>query len=87
MAAVPGTSNHGLGLAFDAALWVEVSPGKWKIVPVGSNKLFFAWLEKNVLDFGFAWNNKTENWHLEYFAGDKVPQRVLDVEALLGIQV
>ncbi len=87
MAAVPGTSNHGLGLAFDAALWVEVSKGKWKIMPVGRNKQFFAWLEKNALDFGFAWNNKTENWHLEYFAGDNVPQRVLDVEALLGIQV
>ena len=87
MAAVPGTSNHGLGLAFDAALWVEVKPGKWQIRPVGENKLFFGWLELNAEKFGFAWNNKTENWHLEYFAGDNVPQKVLDVEALLGIQV
>lgn len=87
MAATPGTSNHGWGLAFDAAWWSEVKPGEWAIRPVGSNKLAFAWLELNVLSYGFAWNNRTENWHLEYFAGDDIPQKVLDLEAWFGIKV
>ena len=98
MAAVPGTSNHGWGLAFDAAWWVETSPGTWKIQAVGTNRWLrllrreqacgrraFAWLEANVLDHGFAWNNRTENWHLEYVDGDNVPERVTNLERLFGI--
>jgi len=85
MAAVPGTSNHGWGLAFDAAWWVETSPGTWKIQAVGTNRWAFAWLEANVLDHGFAWNNRTENWHLEYVDGDNVPERVTNLERLFGI--
>ena len=53
MAAVPGTSNHGWGLAFDAAWWVE-TPSGWKIQAIGTNRWAFAWLEANVLDHGFA---------------------------------
>lgn len=86
MAASPGTSNHGWGLAFDAAWWVE-NPltHSWSIKAVTSNRLAFAWLELNAIDHGFAWNNRTEAWHMEYFAGDAVPQRVLNLERLFGV--
>ena len=83
--ATPGTSNHGWGLAVDAALWVETSKDRWEIRPVAGNRWLFAWLEANVVDHGFAWNNRTEPWHLEYFAGDDVPERVLNLERLFGI--
>lgn len=85
MAAVPGTSNHGWGLALDAALWVETSPGTFKIQSVASNRWLFAWLENNVADHGFAWNNRTEPWHLEYFAGDAIPEAVTNLERFFGI--
>jgi hypothetical protein len=84
MAASPGTSNHGWGLALDAAWWVETG-GKWAIKAVTSNKLAFGWLEQNVESHGFAWNNRTEAWHLEYAAGDALPERVTNLEHLFGI--
>lgn len=87
MAATPGTSNHGWGLAFDAAWWVEVKPGQWAIRSVTSNRLAFAWLEQNVPFYGMAWNNRTEAWHIEYVAGSDLPQKVLDLEAWFGIKV
>lgn len=79
--ATPGTSNHGWGLAFDAAWWVEVSPGKWKIMGITRNKQAFAWLTENAPLYGFYWNVKSEAWHLEYCTGDSIPQKVLDFEA------
>lgn len=84
--AVPGKSNHGWGLAFDAALWVEVK-GAWKVVSVGSNPWLMGWLEQNVLEHGFAWNNRTESWHLEFWPGDNMPQRVLDLEHLFNVVI
>lgn len=60
--AVPGTSNHGLGLAVDIA---------------NASGKRLAWLEANAVSFGFSWEVVPEEpWHLRYVAGDKVPARV-----------
>ena len=57
-AAVPGTSNHGWGLAIDVA-------------SIDQKKL--EWLLKNVARFGFSWELQNEPWHLRYVAGDSIP--------------
>lgn len=69
-AAVPGTSNHGLGLTVDIA----DATGKR-----------LAWLEKNAVGFGWSWEftSGAEPWHVRYYCGDNVPQNVLDVLAIV----
>lgn len=93
MAAVPGTSNHGLALAIDTALLVD-----GKIVPITSNGLFYAWLQapglvkgpwalgtgSNAESFGFSWEAQSEPWHIRLVTGDVPSQRVRDIEAFLG---
>ena len=59
--AVPGTSNHNLGIAIDIA---------------NASGKRLDWLLKNALDFGFSWELQSEPWHLRYTAGDVVPERV-----------
>jgi LAS superfamily LD-carboxypeptidase LdcB len=71
----PGTSNHGIGLAIDVAS----ASGKRLAWLLGDG---FA--TSNALKYGFSWqvsdpNNKNfEAWHLQYFAGDKLPEAVLE---------
>lgn len=83
----PGTSNHGWGLAIDAAVIVNK-----KTIPITSDpdgkggfKSGLEWLMKNALNYGFSWEIKegaqAEAWHIRYFTGDKIPQAVLDYEA------
>ena len=63
MAAVPGTSNHGLGLAVD----LSDSPS----VPICAASL--AWLADHGPSFGY-WNTvQSENWHWTYCLGDDAP--------------
>jgi LAS superfamily LD-carboxypeptidase LdcB len=59
--AVPGTSNHNLGIAIDIA---------------NASGKRLEWLLKNAQDFGFSWEVQSEPWHLRYVAGDNVPLRV-----------
>jgi LAS superfamily LD-carboxypeptidase LdcB len=59
--AVPGTSNHGWGLAID-------------IASIDQNKV--EWLLKNSATFGFSWELQNEPWHMRYVAGDNVPAAV-----------
>lgn len=60
--AVPGTSNHNLGIAIDVA---------------NSSGTRLEWLAKNATSFGFSWEVlPSEPWHLRYVAGDDVPERV-----------
>ena len=65
VAAVPGTSNHGLGLAWDC----------WS---ASGERL--EWLEANAVTFGFCWEFRSgaEPWHLVYYRGDDVPKAVAD---------
>lgn len=64
-AAVPGTSNHGLGLACDVVL----GPG------------VLDWLVAHELSFGFSHELVEEAWHVHYFTGDAIPALVLAHEA------
>jgi hypothetical protein len=55
LAAVPGTSNHGLGLALDLNL--SASPGQRE------------WLLQNGPKYGFHFPMADEPWHIEYMGG------------------
>jgi LAS superfamily LD-carboxypeptidase LdcB len=59
--AVPGTSNHNLGIAID-------------IAHASGKRL--EWLLKHAQSFGFSWEVQSEPWHLRYVAGDDTPLRV-----------
>jgi len=64
-AGVPGTSNHGWGLAVDVA---------------GASGAVLNWLLKNADEYGFSWEVKdgpnAESWHIRYYPGDSVPAKV-----------
>jgi hypothetical protein len=75
MAAVPGTSNHGWGLALDICLWRNDA-----IVSITANTNLFGWLLVNADLFGFSWEAQSEPWHLRLFTGDHTPAAVLDFE-------
>jgi hypothetical protein len=69
-AAVPGTSNHGFWCADDLALTDPRDENK----VVGLTNDVLDWLFTNELDFGFAHSTPSENWHVQWFVGDRVPQ-------------
>lgn len=72
-AAVPGSSNHGWGLAIDIALG-KVPSGATPITPV------IPWLIEVAPTCGFSWESQSEPWHIRYVSGDEIPQRVLNIE-------
>lgn len=88
MAAVPGTSNHGWGLALDVAIYDPNRNDGDKYagdpVYIQSNELLWAWIQMNAPRFGFSWEAQSEPWHLRYTEGDNIPQKVLDVENWLA---
>ena len=59
--AVPGTSNHNLGIAID-------------IKDATGNRL--AWLLANEHLYGFSHELDSEPWHIRYVAGDATPEAV-----------
>ena len=71
VAAAPGTSNHGDGLAVD----------------IVTDSARHRWLLRNADRFGWSWEIDSEKWHIVYWAGDGVPKAVLDYERHLGVQV
>jgi LAS superfamily LD-carboxypeptidase LdcB len=80
--AAPGTSNHGWGLAIDSAIFKD-----GRILGITSDPKVWKWLQDNAVSFGFSWEGAKpgqpgwEPWHIRYVAGDKTPQRILDIEA------
>lgn len=64
-AAVPGTSNHGDGIAIDLAVTTAI----------------VNWLIKNASTFGYSAESQEESWHWRYWAGDNLPAAVLAYEA------
>lgn len=64
-AAVPETSNHGCGLALDV-----------RSIP----QRVVAWLCANAARFGFSAEIQSESWHWRYFAGDDIPDAVIEYE-------
>ncbi|WP_275002321.1 M15 family metallopeptidase [Promicromonospora iranensis] len=74
LAAVPGTSNHGWGLAVDLSDPIS-----------GGTSREYAWLRVHGPDHG--WDNpswarpggtKPEPWHFEFFAAGSIPDRAVD---------
>ena len=78
MSAVPGTSNHGWGLALDIAEERNGKPGIDSI-----SDAFVRWLIKNAATYGYSAEHNSEPWHWRYVAGDKIPAAVLAYEKSL----
>ena len=77
MAATPGTSNHGLGLAIDVAIWLADTG---QVQPITARMDAFNWMLLNGFRYGFSWETQSEPWHIRYWAGDALPAAVLDYE-------
>lgn len=75
-AAVPGTSNHGWGLAVDVG---EESDGDAGTESLDAGTL--AAMKVHAHRFGWSWELQSEPWHIRYWAGDDIPKAVLDFEA------
>jgi hypothetical protein len=74
LAAVPGTSNHGWGLAVDLSDPIS-----------GGASPEYVWLRVHGPDYGWdnpSWarlgGSKPEPWHFEFFAAGSVPNRAID---------
>lgn len=77
-AAVPGTSNHGWGLAADV--------GEERDRDAGTESLdqgTLGWLLAHEQTFGFSHEIQSEPWHIRYFAGDRIASAVLAYEHTL----
>lgn len=81
-AGTPGTSNHGWGLAIDAAVIVGGNTLSITSNPDGKGGWASGldWLLKNAATYGFSWEIKegaqAEAWHIRYHAGDTLPDAV-----------
>lgn len=67
--AVPGTSNHNLGIAIDIA---------------NASGKRLEWLLANEHKYGFSHELDSEPWHIRYVDGDDVPQTVKEWKAKKG---
>jgi hypothetical protein len=79
--ASPGTSNHGLGIAIDCAIWDGT-----KVVGITSNSKVWAWVKAHAVEYGFSWEGSkpdAEPWHLRHVWGDTLSPKALDVEKYL----
>jgi hypothetical protein len=74
-AAVPGTSNHGWGLAVDTGEERDHDSGTERLSKKG-----LAWLVANEETYGFSHEVQSEPWHIRYFAGDHAPAAVVEAE-------
>jgi len=72
LAAVPGTSNHGWGLAVDTGEERDHDDGTERLSAAA-----LTWLVANEKRFGFSHEVQSERWHIRYFAGDSIPAAVL----------
>lgn len=82
MAAVPGTSNHGWGLADDVAEDSDQFDG----TPVTSiDERTLAWMRDNAPDFGWGLETRKEAWHWHWIGGDALSQRVMDTLYEAGV--
>lgn len=83
-AAVPGTSNHGWGLAIDTAFDTDPVDGLGPddAAYIASHPKW-PWFLEAVPRMGFSWELQSEPWHIRWVVGDFVPQAVVDYEASL----
>jgi len=78
MAAVPGTSNHGLAIAIDLASGTDPSNA------VALAEAAHLWLLANVDRFGFSYEVQSERWHVRRVTGDNIEPAILAYEASQG---
>ena len=69
--ATPGTSNHGWGLAIDAALKVDGKVVNISTKPKDCKRSGLAFLLKVAPELGWSWELQSEPWHIRYVLGDK----------------
>jgi hypothetical protein len=79
MAAAPGTSNHGLGLAVDAALDNDLSDGVGPDDAVSISPAL-PWFREAALRYGFSFEAQSEPWHIRLVCGDRMPAAVVAYE-------
>lgn len=80
--ATPSTSNHGWGLAIDAAL--KLPNGQIATIstkPKNAKRSGLEFLLEYAEPCGFSWELQSEAWHIRWVAGDQVPALVLDIIA------
>lgn len=82
MAAVPGTSNHGWGLAIDTAFDTDPTDGLGPddAASISGHPKFPWFRDVATKKYGFSFEAQSEPWHIRYVAGDAIPQAVLDFE-------
>ena len=68
--ATPGTSNHGWGLAIDAALNVDGKVVTITTKPPQCKRSGLAFLLKVAPTLGWSWELQSEPWHIRYVLGD-----------------
>jgi hypothetical protein len=91
-AAVPGTSNHGVGLACDTALGATPSTARSIASTCANGRTGLSWLLApapaaygavcNAVSLGWSWESQAEPWHL-HLCSRTIPRRVADVEHYL----
>jgi hypothetical protein len=74
-AAVPGTSNHGLGLAVDIGEELDGDAATESITQATVD-----WLAVNAGHYGWSAELQSEPWHWRYYSGDTLPPAVLAAE-------
>lgn len=82
LAATPGKSNHGLGLADDIAEQDDLDPDVESI-----DDVTLQWLKDFAGDFGFALDIHSERWHWHWHNGDGLTQRTVDTLHAAGVTV
>lgn len=75
VAAAPGYSNHGLGIAVDTGEERDGDAGTESIDARTLN-----WLTAHAGAFGWSWEVQSEPWHIRYCTGDAIPPAVLAFE-------
>ncbi len=75
----PGESNHGLGIAIDAALYNYSAAASTALTGPA-----LAWLKANAWVYGFTWEYhdapQPEPWHVRDVTGDVIPSAVYHFE-------
>ena len=71
--ATAGTSNHGWGLAIDAALRTKAGVVTISTKPKGAKRSGLEFLLAEAPALGWSWEVQVEPWHIRYVAGDKTP--------------
>lgn len=78
--AVPGTSNHGYGLAIDVAIYNALTN-----VVSGISGRGWEWLQNHATHYGFSWESLPDSkgwepWHIRYVLGDMKSPGLIELE-------